>query len=173
MASIHDRYERLLEAGLVLAADLSLPATLQRIVELAAGITGARYGALGVLGRDGRITAFITTGVTAEERAAIGHVPVGRGILGVLIDDAVPLRLRDLATDPRSVGFPPNHPPMRSFLGAPVTARGQVFGNIYLTEKRGAREFTAEDQEDLVVLATQAGVAIENARLYEEARLRE
>jgi GAF domain-containing protein len=100
MASIHDRYERLLEAGLVLAADLSLPATLQRIVELAADLTGARYGALGVLGRDGVITEFITPGVTAAERAAIGHIPVGRGILGVLIDDARPLRLHDIAEDP-------------------------------------------------------------------------
>jgi GAF domain-containing protein len=107
MASIHDRYERLLEAGLVLAADLSLPATLQRIVELAADLTGARYGALGVLGRDGVITEFITTGVTADQRAAIGHIPVGRGILGVLIDDARPLRLHDLATDPaRSASRP-------------------------------------------------------------------
>jgi GAF domain-containing protein len=102
-----ERYERLLEAGLALSSELSLPAILQRIVELAAQITGARYGALGVLGRDGRITDFITTGVTREERAAIGHIPVGRGILGVLIDDAVPLRLRDIAEDARSVGFPP------------------------------------------------------------------
>jgi len=169
MPGTQERYERLLEAGLALSSELSLPAILQRIVELAAGITGARYGALGVLGRDGRITEFITTGVTAQERAAIGHIPVGRGILGVLIDDAVPLRLRDIAEDPRSVGFPPNHPPMRSFLGAPVTARGQVFGNIYLTEKQGAAEFGAEDERALVLLAAQAGVAIENAHLYEEA----
>jgi GAF domain-containing protein len=125
MASIHDRYERLLEAGLVLAADLTLPATLQRIVELAAGLTGARYGALGVLGRDGTITEFIITGVTEEQRAAIGHIPVGRGILGVLIDDARPLRLHDIAEDNRSVGVPPNHPPMRSFLGVPVKAGGR------------------------------------------------
>jgi GAF domain-containing protein len=97
------------------------------------------------------------------QRAAIGHIPVGLGILGVLIDDAAPLRLRDLAGDPRSVGFPPNHPPMRSFLGAPVTARGQVFGNIYLTEKQGAAEFDAEDERALVLLAAQAGVA-EGAR---------
>src|SRR5512133_2696306 len=170
MASIHDRYERLLEAGLVLAGALSLPATRQRIVELAAGLTGARYGALGVLGRDGVITDFITTGVTAEERAAIGHIPVGRGILGVLIDDARPLRLHDIADDPRSVGFPANHPPMRSFLGAPVTARGQVFGNIYLTEKRDGEDFDADDERALVLLAAQAGVAIENAHLYVEAR---
>src|ERR687887_1263153 len=164
------RDERLLEAGLILSSELSLPTILQRIVELAAEITGARYGALGVLGRDGRITEFITTGMSQAERAAIGHIPVGRGILGVLIDEAAPLRLRDIADDPRSVGFPPAHPPMRSFLGAPVTARGRVFGNIYLTEKQGAGEFDADDEHALVVLAAQAGVAVENARLYEEAR---
>ena len=170
MAGIHERYERLLEAGLALAADLSLPATLQRIVELAAGLTGARYGALGVLGRDGTIGEFITTGVTAAERAAIGHIPVGRGILGVLIDDARPLRLHDIAEDPRSVGFPPNHPPMRSFLGVPVMARGRVYGNLYLTEKQGGRDFDADDERALILLAAQAGVAIENAQLYEETQ---
>jgi signal transduction histidine kinase len=163
------RDERLVEAGLVLSSELSLPVTLQRIVELAAELTGARYGALGVLGRDGTIAEFITTGVSDAERAAIGHIPLGQGILGVLIDDARPLRLAEIASDPRSVGFPPNHPPMRSFLGAPVTARGQVFGNIYLTEKQGADEFDPDDEHALVVLAAQAGVAIENARLYEEA----
>jgi signal transduction histidine kinase len=124
MASIHERYERLLEAGLALGAELSLPVALQRIVELAAELAGARYGALGVLGRDGQISEFITTGVTAEERATIGHLPVGRGILGVLIDDARPLRLHDIADDERA----------------------------------------------LVLLAAQAGVAIENAHLYEEAQ---
>jgi signal transduction histidine kinase len=170
MAGIDSRYERLLETGLALAAELSLPAALQRIVELAADLTGARYGALGVLGRDGTIGEFITTGVTAEERAAIGHIPVGRGILGVLIDDARPLRLHDIAEDPRSVGFPPNHPPMRSFLGAPVTARGLVYGNLYLTEKHGGEDFDADDERALVLLAAQAGVAIENAQLYEAAR---
>jgi two-component system, NarL family, sensor histidine kinase DevS len=170
MAGIPERHERLLEAGLVLAAELSLPAALQRIVELAAELTGARYGALGVLGRDGVITEFITTGVTAEQRAAIGHIPVGRGILGVLIYDARPLRLHDIAEDPRSVGFPANHPPMRSFLGAPVTARGQVYGNLYLTEKRSGEDFDDDDERALILLASQAGVAIENAYLYEEAQ---
>ena len=169
MASIHDRYERLLEAGLVLAADLTLPATLQRIVELAAGLTGARYGALGVLGRDGVITEFITTGVTEEQRAAIGHIPVGRGILGVLIDDARPLRLHDIAEDPRSVGVPPNHPPMRSFLGVPVKAGGRVYGNLYMTEKHGGEDFDADDERALVLLAAQAGAAIEAANLFEQA----
>ncbi len=169
MASIHDRYERLLEAGLVLAAELSLPATLQRIVELAADLTGACYGALGVLGRDGVITEFITTGVTATERAAIGHIPVGRGILGVLIDDARPLRLHDIAEDPRSVGLPPNHPPMRTFLGVPVKAGGRVYGNLYLTEKQGGEDFDADDERALTLLAAQAGAAIEAANLYEQA----
>ncbi|HYT27107.1 MAG TPA: GAF domain-containing protein, partial [Actinomycetota bacterium] len=167
-----DRGERLLETGLALSSELSLPAILQRIVDLAAEITRARYAALGVLGPDGTITEFITTGVTAAERAAIGPLPVGRGILGVLIDDARTLRLRAIADDPRSVGFPPNHPPMRSFLGAPVAARGTVFGNIYLTGKQGADEFDADDERALEVLAAQAGVAIENARLYEEAHHR-
>jgi signal transduction histidine kinase len=170
MMGQRDRNERLLEAGLALSSELSLPVILQRIVDLAVDLTGARYGALGVLGSDGIITEFITTGVTETERSAIGHIPVGRGILGVLIDDATPLRLREIADDPRSVGFPPNHPPMRSFLGAPVSARGRVFGNLYLTEKQDAEVFTDDDERALVMLAGQAGVAIENARLYEEAR---
>ena len=168
-----DRHAALLEAGLALSSQVELAPVLQRIVELAVEITGAGYGALGVLGPDGRIREFVTVGVTDEQRAAIGHIPVGRGILGALIADARPLRLSDLHQDPRSVGFPPNHPPMTSFLGAPVTSRGRVFGNIYLTEKQSGGEFTEEDQGDLVVLATQAGVAIENARLHEESHRRE
>ncbi|HKQ00575.1 MAG TPA: GAF domain-containing sensor histidine kinase [Actinomycetes bacterium] len=170
MVGIQDRYERLLETGLALASELSLPAALQRIVELAVELSGARYGALGVLGRDGVITEFITAGLSDAERAAIGHIPVGRGILGVLIDDARPLRLHDIAEDPRSVGFPPNHPPMRTFLGAPVTARGQVYGNLYLTEKHDGEDFDADDERALTLLAAQAGVAIENAHLYEQAQ---
>src|SRR4051812_43014898 len=166
------RSAKLLEAGLALASELSTPAVLQRIVDLAAEITGARYGALGVLGASGSLIDFITTGINPHERAAIGHLPVGRGILGVLIHDVRPLRLTEIASDPRSVGFPPNHPPMRSFLGAPVMARGQVFGNLYMTEKQHAAEFDADDEHALVLLAAQAGVAIENARLYEETRRR-
>ena len=169
MAGIQERYERLLEGGLALAADLSLPATLQRIVELAAGLTGARYGAMGVLGRDGTITDFVTTGITAEERAAMGHIPHGRGILGVLINDARPLRLHDIAEDPRSVGLPPHHPPMRTFLGVPVKAGGRVYGNLYLTEKHGGEDFDADDERALILLAAQAGAAIEAANLYEQA----
>jgi GAF domain-containing protein len=122
-----------------------------------------------VLGRDGFITDFITTGVTAAGRAAIGHIPHGRGILGVLIHDARRLRLHDIAEDPRSVGLPPNHPPMRTFLGVPVTARGRVYGNLYLTEKQGGQDFDADDERALTLLATQAGAAIEAAFLFEEA----
>lgn len=165
------RDQALIEAGMILASELSLDAVLQRIVELAVEITGARYGALGVLTPDRRaIEEFITVGVTLEERAAIGDPPVGHGVLGVLIEDIGPLRIPDIGRDPRSVGFPANHPPMRSFLGAPVVARGTVFGNIYLTEKQDAPEFSEQDQGALVVLASQAGIAIENARLYEEAQ---
>jgi signal transduction histidine kinase len=113
------------------------------------------------------IEEFITVGVTPEERAAIGEPPVGHGVLGLLIEEVGPLRMPDIGGDPRSVGFPPNHPPMRSFLGAPVVSRGTVFGNIYLTEKKDAPEFSDEDEAALIVLASQAGIAIENARLYE------
>jgi signal transduction histidine kinase len=165
-----DADRRLIEAGMVLASELTLDAVLRRIVEVAVELTGARYGALGVLTPDGqRIEEFVTVGITDEERAAIGDPPVGHGLLGALITEAHPLRLPDIAADSRSVGFPPNHPPMRSLLGAPVAGRGRVFGNIYLTEKHGAEEFDDEDERVLLVLATQAAVAVENARLYAES----
>jgi signal transduction histidine kinase len=167
-----DHRDLLLEAGLALSSERSLPVILQRIVELACKLTHARYGALGVLGPHGGISQFVYTGITAEQRAAIGDLPVGKGILGALIQDARPLRLRDLRTDPRSAGFPANHPPMRSFLGAPVMAWGRVFGNIYLTDKRGADEFDADDERALLGLAAQAGVAVQNAHLYEELEAR-
>ncbi len=173
MTPTGDRKDALLEAGLALSSDLSLDVILRRIVELAMDLTGARYGALGVLGPDRVIEEFVTIGVTPQQRQRIGHPPLGRGILGALIDGARPLRLADISHDPRSFGFPPNHPPMASFLGAPVQARGRVFGNIYLTEKQGAREFTEEDEQDLVVLAAQAGMAVSNAHLYEDTRRRE
>jgi signal transduction histidine kinase len=167
-----DHRDVLLEAGLVLSSELSLPSVLRTIVELAMELTEARYGALGVLGPGDRIIEFVTVGVTPDERRAIGDPPQGRGVLGALIHDAKPLRLQAIADDPRSVGFPPNHPPMKSFLGAPVKARGEVFGNIYLTEKAAGVEFTPQDEESLVVLAAQAGVAVANARLYEEIERR-
>jgi len=168
-----DRRDQLLELGLALAADLSLPTVLQRVIDLAVELTGARYGALGVLGPNRRIRQFITVGITDDQRRAIGPLPVGKGILGALIQDAKPLRLRRITDDPRSIGFPDDHPPMGSFLGAPIVARGKVFGNIYLTEKQGSAEFDADDEAALIVLAAQAGVAIENIDLYEEARRRE
>jgi signal transduction histidine kinase len=174
MAVSATRAERLLETGLALAAELSLPALLRRIVELAVELSGATYGALGVLSADGiGLNDFITTGISESERAAIGPLPEGHGILGLLIREPEPLRLADIARDPRSAGFPSNHPPMRSFLGAPVRAHGRVFGNIYLTDKKDASEFSEDDQASIVVLATQAGVAIANAHLYEEVRVRE
>ncbi len=174
MAVSATRAERLLETGLALASELSLPALLQRIIEIAVDLTGARYGALGVLASDGvHLSDFITAGLTLADRDAIGHLPTGKGILGVLITAPEPLRLADIALDPRSVGFPANHPPMRSFLGAPIRAHGRVFGNIYLTDKQASPGFTADDEASLEVLATQAGVAIANAQLYEEVHLRE
>jgi signal transduction histidine kinase len=164
-----DGDRRLIEAGMVLASELSLEAVLQRIVELAVDLTGARYGALGVLTPDGRsIEDFITVGITPEERAALGDPPTGHGLLGVLTREERPLRIPDIGADPRSVGFPPNHPPMTSLLGARIIGRGTVFGNIYLTDKQGAEMFDEEDERVLVVLATQAAIAVENARLYDE-----
>lgn len=163
------RDRRLIEAGMILASELSLDAVLQRIVELAVDLTGARYGALGVLTLDGRvIEEFITVGITPEERAALGDPPTGHGLLGVLITEARPLRIPDIRADPRSVGFPANHPLMKSLLGAPIMGRGTVFGNIYLTDKQDAETFDDDDERVLVVLATQAAIAVENARLYEE-----
>jgi len=164
-----DGDRRLIEAGMVLASELSLDAVLQRIVELAVDLTDARYGALGVLTPDGRsIQDFLTVGITPEERAALGDPPSGHGLLGALIREARPLRIPDIGADPRSVGFPPNHPPMTSLLGVQINGRGTVFGNIYLTDKQGADMFDEEDERILVILATQAAIAVENARLYDE-----
>ncbi len=164
------RLRVLVNAGIALSSELSLDALLQRIVETAAEITGAHYAALGVIDRTGQaLERFLTTGIDAETHAAIGDLPHGRGILGVLIRDAQPLRLHEIADDPRSVGFPPNHPPMKSFLGVPIVLRGVAYGNLYLTEKAGGEDFTDEDSELSQLLAAQAAVAIENARLYENS----
>jgi signal transduction histidine kinase len=167
------RHERLLQAALQLTAEHSTQAVLQRIVELAAELTGAQYAALGVINREGWLSDFLTTGLSQEERDRIGALPQGHGILGALIKDPRPLRLTEISRDPRSYGFPPNHPPMSTFLGGPIRARGEVFGNIYLTEKEGGGEFTEDDEETLILLAAQAGAAIENARLFEANELRQ
>ena len=159
-----DRRRALVEAGIAITSELSLDAVLQTLVRIAAELTDARYSALGVIDRAGReLERFVTHGLDEPTRAAIGDLPRGRGILGVLITDARPLRLDDLMRDPRSVGFPPNHPPMHSFLGVPVMTRGIAFGNLYLAEKQPSGSFTEEDEEIVTVLAAQAAVAIENA----------
>lgn len=164
------RLRELFQASIALNSELSLDALLQRLVETAATLTGAKYAALGVIDESGGgLERFVTTGIDAEQHALIGDLPRGRGILGVLIRDATALRLPRLGDDPRSVGFPPNHPPMSTFLGVPVMLRGVAYGNLYLTEKDGGGEFTDDDEEIVVLLAAQAAVAIENARLYESA----
>jgi len=151
-----------------LTSELSLESLLQRLTELAAELTGARYAALGVIDASGsHLERFVTHGIDAETRTAIGDPPHGRGILGALIHDARPLRLHAIADDPRSVGVPPNHPPMTTFLGVPILLRGVAYGNLYLTDKEGGEDFTEADQELVEVLASQAAVAIENARLFE------
>ena len=164
------RLRSLIDAGIALNSELSLDALLQRLVEIAAELTDARYAALGVVDPSGRsLERLLTTGMDRGTYEAIGNLPQGRGILGVLIRDAKPLRLHDISEDPRSVGFPANHPPMRTFLGAPIVLRGVAYGNLYLTEKAGGADFTAEDEDLTRLLAAQAAVAIENARLYESS----
>jgi signal transduction histidine kinase len=158
---------RLLDAVVTVGSDLDLPAMLERIVQAAIDLVDARYGALGVLDDTrSRLAQFITVGIDDATAAAIGHLPEGHGILGLLILDAEPLRLPDLREHPDSYGFPPHHPPMRSFLGVPVLVREEVFGNLYLTDKTTAETFTDVDEELVVGLAAAAGVAIENARLH-------
>jgi signal transduction histidine kinase len=168
-----DRVHSLLEAVLSVGRELDLPHVLRRIVEAAVVLVNAEYGALGVIGDDSRLSEFLTVGIGEERREEIGDLPSGHGILGELIRHPVPLRLPELSDHPASYGFPAHHPPMHSFLGVPIRVRDRVFGNIYLTEKRGAAEFDAEDESVLSTLAVAAGVAIENARLYEETRMRE
>jgi signal transduction histidine kinase len=164
------RLRALVESGIALSSELSLDSLLQRLVEAAAALTQARYAALGVIDATGRqLERFLTHGVDAETHARIGDFPRGRGILGVLIREAHPLRLSDIGSDARSVGFPEHHPPMKSFLGVPILLRGVAYGNLYLTEKEGGADFTQEDEDLVTLLAAQAAVAIENARLYESA----
>jgi signal transduction histidine kinase len=163
------KLRELIDASIGLNSELSLDSLLQKIVETAVSLTGARYAALGVIDETGAaLERFVTTGIDEETRTTIGDLPRGRGILGVLIREARPLRLTHLGEDPRSVGFPPGHPPMESFLGVPVLLRGVAYGNLYLTEKEGG-DFTDDDEELITLLAAQAAVAIENARLYESA----
>ncbi|HEX4745357.1 MAG TPA: GAF domain-containing protein [Gaiellaceae bacterium] len=167
----HDvRLRLLVDAGIALSSELSLDALLQTIVETAAHLTDARYAALGVVDASGMaLERFLTTGLDNETRTAIGDEPVGRGLLGAVIREAHVIRLDSIAHDPRSVGFPANHPPMTTFLGVPILLRGTVYGNLYLTDKRDGSAFTEGDEEVTRLLAAQAAVAIENARLHESS----
>jgi signal transduction histidine kinase len=171
--SVEHQLHRLLDAVIAVASEVTLPATLHRITELAAELSGAKYAALGVVGADQKIEEFITVGIDDHTRQTIGDLPSGKGILGLLISHPESLRLPELGRHPASFGFPANHPPMGSFLGVPIRVRDVVFGNLYLTEKRDGGEFTERDEDLMVALAAAAGIAIENARLNEETRRRE
>jgi len=169
------RLQALLEAVLSIGSQLDLGAVLHRITETAAELADAEYAALGVLdpSGDSRLSQFITVGIADELRGKIGDLPHGRGVLGLLIREPRAIRLPDLAEHPASYGFPPNHPPMHTFLGVPITVRGEAFGNLYLTEKRGGGQFTDGDEQVVIALASAAGLAIQNARLYEQAQRRQ
>jgi len=171
--NVRDRSHSLLEAIVAVGSELDLNAVLYRIIEAAVTLVDATYGALGVIGEGERLSQFLTVGIDEEQRSQIGALPAGRGILGLLIRDPHTLRLANLSDHPSAFGFPPGHPPMTSFLGVPVRVRDEVFGNLYLTQKRGGGEFDEDDERVVVALATAAGVAVENARLYDDARRRE
>jgi len=162
-----DVLTRFLAAVAGVASGLSLPSTLRHVIDAATTLAGARFGALGVIGDDQNLVEFVTTGLDDASIAAIGARPQGLGVLGLLIRDSRPLRLRELSDHPASFGFPPNHPPMGSFLGVPIRIGAEVFGNLYLCEKQGADEFTEEDEILVESLAAIAAVAVENSRLHE------
>ncbi|KAB8176052.1 GAF domain-containing protein [Microbispora catharanthi] len=168
-----DRVHALLEAVVSIGSDLDLEVVLRRIVATATTLVDATYGAMGVIGEENTLIQFVPVGLSEEEIARIEHWPHGLGLLGLLIKEPQTLRLTDISQHPESYGFPPGHPPMGSFLGVPVRVRDEVFGNLYLTEKRGGGSFDEDDEAIVVALATAAGVAVENARLYEESRRRE
>jgi signal transduction histidine kinase len=174
-ALLADRLQALLQAAVAIGSQLDLSEVLRRIVETAAELADAQYGALGVLDPSGesRLSQFITTGIDDELHEKIGDLPHGRGVLGVLINEPRAIRLPDLGAHPDSFGFPPNHPPMHTFLGVPISVRGEAFGNLYLTEKRGGGEFTDSDEQVVLALASAAGLAVQNARLYEQAQRRQ
>jgi signal transduction histidine kinase len=176
VADLADRLQGLLQAVVAIGSHLDLDEVLHRIVNTAAELADAKYAALGVLdpaSSERRLSRFITIGIGAADIARIGDLPHGRGVLGVLIDEPRAIRLTDLAEHPASYGFPPNHPPMTTFLGVPISVRGEAFGNLYLTEKHGGGPFTAADEQIVLALATAAGLAVQNARLYEQTRSRQ
>jgi len=168
---IRERFERLLAAGVAIFSRHDLDHVLQQVVDAAREVVGARYAALGVLGEDREsLVQFVTSGIDAETRTRIGDPPRGRGVLGHVIREAKAIRTADLNRHPQRYGFPPHHPPMKSFLGVPVKSRSGVFGNLYLTEKIGAAEFDDEDEAIAILLASQAAVAVENAGLLGQIR---
>ncbi|MGO4596395.1 GAF domain-containing sensor histidine kinase [Terrabacter sp. 2RAF25] len=171
--SSEDRLRGLLAANRSVVSELALPAVLRRIVDAARVVSGADYAALGVIGADGRLEQFVHSGMDPATVERIGHLPTGTGVLGAVIDDAAPIRLHSIAADPRASGFPDGHPPMGTFLGVPVRSRGQVYGNLYLADRFDGADFSADDEDLVVALAASAGIAIENARLYEESRRRQ
>ncbi|MPZ91434.1 MAG: GAF domain-containing protein [Actinobacteria bacterium] len=162
------RLAALVEAGMVLASEVDLEALLQRIADLAREVIGASYGAVGVLGEDGTLARFVYSGVDDHTAKLIGELPRGHGVLGVIIEEGRPLRLQEITDHPRSSGFPPNHPPMHTFLGVPILSRSTVYGRLYLTEKQDGSAFSKDDERIALMFAAQAGVAIQNARLYDE-----
>ncbi len=172
--STRTRMDALLESVLAVSSGLELDGTLRQIVQAAMELVDARYGAMGVLGgADGELAEFINIGIDEDTRTLIGDLPTGHGVLGVVIEEGKPLRLDDLSRHPASVGFPAHHPAMRAFLGVPVRARGEVFGRLYLTEKANGQPFTEDDEAVVRALAGAAGIAVDNARLYEEAQRRQ
>jgi signal transduction histidine kinase len=176
VADLADLLQGLLQAVVAIGSHLELDEVLDRIVHTAAELADAEYAALGVLdptSSEKRLVQFITVGIGPDDIRRIGDLPHGRGVLGVLIDEPRAIRIDNLADHPASYGFPPNHPPMRTFLGVPISVRGEAFGNLYLTEKRGGGPFTAADEQIVLALATAAGLAVQNARLYEQARSRQ
>ena len=168
-----DRLDGLVEAMLVVTSGLELDDTLRTIVHTAIELVDAQYGALGVRGQDHELVEFVYEGIHEAMREQIGHLPEGRGVLGVLLDDPKPIRLENISHHAASVGFPPNHPPMRTFLGVPVRIRDEVFGNLYLTEKAGGQPFSEDDEVLAQALAAAAGIAIDNARLYAQSKARQ
>ena len=170
LLAARDQTEKLLDVILGISSDLELDATLDRIVDAAIQLTGARYGALGVRGTDGVLASFVHQGIDAVSVEKIGHLPVGKGVLGVPLQNAPALRLDDLAEHPAAAGFPPHHPPMHAFLGVPITVRGTVFGSLYVTHDKPGLTFSESDETAARVLASAAAVAIDNAQLFERVR---
>jgi signal transduction histidine kinase len=166
------RVMSLVEAGMALASELDLDGLLQRAADISREVIGARYGAVGVLGDQGELVRFVYSGIDKGLADTIGDLPIGRGVLGALIEEGTPLRLQDISDHPWSYGFPENHPPMHSFLGVPIVVRDHIFGRLYLTEKQGPEDFTKDDERIALSFAAQAGVAIDNARLIEELKAR-